>query len=449
MRNHACWSLTLQVLAVRCVSWLLVLSIACELRASQRDENVEAGDILAMAKQNARLPRTLRVTWRIEKGPTEAARRFKSQLVGKLTSAVKADVVPKDQLYKVVSDAAALEQQVKYGKREYADFDYWTDFESFQNRAIRHPDTGGPFGFTEPVSLAFPDRLPNHLEVKESFNDILILSYGPATSRTFRLWQASVNEPRLGVVSIESPWFKEWHPPLIMTSDWGGKKHPIDDLFDMLQNRGGTVLGYVEYAGRSHVLVFTTDGTRSLRAFIDLEQGAVPSRIEQFAWKLTAEELRSRTVSDDDPKLTAQYVATCNIQSKECSQGRYYYPESGEIRMMAMAASAADAISSAQPEMAAHELTTWTYEHLECDREMAENDFRLTFPPDMIYVDKVAKATFMTWDLEGNMQRVADGAIHFGQETNQLRRILGGLALLITISFIGFVFYRRWRRSIA
>ena len=449
MRRLEHWLLPSLRLVLSCTSWIVIGAVAAHASTAPADETLKIADIVAIARQNARLPKTLRVTWRVERGPTEAARHFRARLAGQLTSAIKANAVPKEQLDKVLSDTAELEKNVKFAKREYADFDYWTDFQSFQHRALRHPATGAPFGFTEPTQIPFPDRLPNHLEVTELFSDIAILSYGPATNRTFRLWQASINKPRFGLVGVESPWFKEWHPPLIMPNGWGGKLHPIDDFFALLQSRGGTVLGTVDYSGRPHVSVFSTDGSRTLRAFIDLEQGAIPSRIEEFPWQVNIDELTGSGISDLDPKLIARFITTCEIHSTDCAQGRYYYPASGQFQMMSMAASPSDAISPAQPEVAAHESTTWKYRQVECDREMAPEDFRLAFPPGMVFVDQTAKASFMTGDAEGNMQRIADGAINFGRKTSPLRWIVGSTCIVGVLVCVGYFTRTRWRRRIA
>lgn len=436
-------------IAVACVSLVSGEMTATHFNAATASETIEISDVLAIAKQNSRLPKTLRVTWRIEKGPTEAARRYKAKLAGQLTSAVKAEVVPKEQLDRVIRDTADLEQRVKHDKREYGDFDYWTDFTSFQNRAIRHPATGGPFGFTEPSQIPFPDQLPNFTEVTDSFGDILVLSYGPATIRNFRLWQASLGKRRLGTVRVDTPWFKECHPPLVMANDWGGKVHPIDDFYSMLQSRGGTVLDSVSHLGRPHLLVVSKDGTRTVRAFIDLDQGAIPSRIEEYPWQLKADELSGRGISDLDPKLIAQFVMTCDIQSKDSVQGRYFYPVSGQIRMMSMAASPADALSPAQPEVAVHELTTWKYKNVECDREMLEQDFRLAFPPGMVFIDQAANGTFLTGDTEGAVQRIADGDINFGRQFSPVRWLAGGTCLLALLFGIGYLTRSRWNRRFA
>lgn len=433
-----------------CLSWSLGLSVATTFTAVQAGEDIEISDIVAVARQNARLPQTVRITWSIEKGPTDAAKHYNEQLAQQMTAAIEANAVPTDQVDRIHQRIAGLKRQVEFAKREFAEFDYWTDFESFQHRAIRHVASGAPFGFSEPLQIDFPDQLPNHTDVAKLFADISILSYGPATDRAFRLWQASDREPHLGRVALESPWHMEWHPPLIMaTADWGGTTNPVDDFFSMLESFGGTVLGEVEYLGISHLLVFTTDGKRSMRAFVDFERGAVPSRIEEFLWKLSPEELLCRTISDESSKLTAQFVTTCEINSTKCANGVYYFPESGQTRMIARAASVDDAISAAQPELAVYRLTTWKFKRVECDRTMKEEDFRLAFPPGMIYVDELAKATFTTGDLEGNMQRVADGAINFGKRPIHRGWIYGGVAFVIAGGGIGFALFRKRKRRIA
>lgn len=430
-------------MGIRASIFLVILLGLCSVAICD-EANLEAEDVRALMVQNARAPQTLRVAWRIESRDAQGSIAFYRNLAEKLKAEIESGNASPEDLVRFKSDITRAEAKAQDRRTEFAFYDYWTDFTRFQNRAKR-TESGGPVGFSKPAGGKFPDLIPNFTELPQYFNDTMVLSYGPETDYAFRLWQASLRQPPLGVVSIQSPWFSQMHPPLVMPpTEWGGKLHPVDDFLALLAIRG-EVVAAVEFNGAPHLLVFATDGERSMRAFLSLDQGCVPSRIESYLWVLDPNLYRKTVVSDVDSQLTANFITECSIDSSECSSGVYYYPSKGVLSTIAYSPSPEYAVSPAQNELAVHHETIWEYVLLECDREMVSKDFRLTFSPGMVYIDHARNGTFVTGDAEGAMKQIANGAIQFGQRRDHWIIWVGVIFALLMASATGLFVFRRRR----
>ena len=397
-----------------CIICCILFWLPCTVAHAQ---DLGLPDIYSIVQQNSRAPRTIRVAWRVEKATTKEGRNFHAAVAASVTEAFAKGLIEAGK-----QDSFRAEQETHRAlsiseRREFAFLDYWTDFTSFQMRAVRSPESGAPFGFSPAGDVQFPDYLPNGEELASGFQAIQVLSHGPATDGRFRLWQAGRQPPYSGRVGLTSAWFGLWHIPLVMPpSDWGGKLHPIDEFFALLAEGKGHVIGSVSLGGKPVWLVFVSNGQMSMRAFLDLDAGAIPRRLERFPWDVTEEQGRYFAgLCEERPLLTADIIVRdIEISTFSADDHQYFYPVSGVVCNLSKAASANDALSAAQPEIAVHDTTTWRVELVECNREMDQADFRLTFPPHTVYVDDALRETFVTGDLDGEVARLADSAIRFG-----------------------------------
>lgn len=432
----------------------IVLGLCCAISANSLRAEVVAPaeltgkDLLNMARQNARSSPTLRVRWNIVRESTPQARRFYGATADRLAGMVKSGEIPAADADEAHRAETSNRARAGDTRAEYAVLEYWTDFESFQIQALQ-TESGAPFAFRPPPSQPFPDKLLSGKELRERWPSILVLSHGPATESRFRAWQARPEPPFFAMVALQSPWLDVWHPPLVIPEEtWGGVAHPIDRFYWMLDRGESHVVGAATLEERSLVLVYVERGDTSMRAFIDLDAGAIPRRIEVFAGKVSPELGRDFPGKcEDHPRLTAREIVR-HIQIDQFQapgDQLFHYPTAGVVWELSRTADPGDAISPAQPEVAVHRAATWNVELVECGRAMEPADFRLAFPPNTVFVDQAKKATYVTGDLEDEVTRIVDGAIRSPTRSPWRSRAIQATALL-AIGVVGWGGWRAHRR---
>ena len=375
---------------------------------------LSSADVLRMARQNARTAPTLRIRWSIERGRTSQARRYYAATADRLAGLVKSGEIPASDADEAHRAEISNRARADDARTESAVLEYWTDFESFQMQALQ-TESGAPFAFRPPSLQSFPDKLLSGAELRERWPSILVLSHGPATEARFRAWQARPQPPYFATVALRSPWLDVWHAPLVFPEEtWGGIAHPIDKFFWMLDGGRANVIGEAVIDDRRLLLVYVERDDASMRAFVDLNAGAIPRRIEVFNGKVPTEFGRDFLgPCENHPQLTAgEIVRDIVIDQFEAPGDQvFHYPTAGIVCELSRTANPADAISSAQPEVAVHRTATWKVDLVECGREMDPADFALRFPPGTIFVDEGKQATFLTGDIDGEVTRIVDGVI--------------------------------------
>lgn len=183
----------------------------------------------------------------------------------------------------------------------------------------------------------------------------------------------------------------------------------------------------------------------SARAFLDIDRGALPLRIEFFNGPLDS--FRDfKGICFDHKQLRAAFVVTdIELREYKHKDSSFWYPQAGVIQRLSRAASAAEAVSPAQPDMCVREMTTWRVLDLELDRPMSRENFEFDFPDQTLFVNGPTGELMISGDADGVAKRYVQGSIAGApRQTAQWPYWLVGGVFSICLLFA----WRRWRGKI-
>ena len=411
-------------------------------------------DVLTAWQQNRLAASTLRVEWQLQESETDHLHRYWVSLAESKEEFAKSQSNLTESA-KGGLRRTAVELRASAGRRRLeraTELDFWTDRENFQFRGAPH----GPINDGK-QRVEFPDVEASRSNLPSHFSRVSVLSFGRATKLLFRRWDgAKVGDLSGAAVARGYPSSEIKFPPLGRSDNsWIGEQHAIDAFFadGAMESQ---ILGSVVYTGRTCVVVgrkwpppADNPGIKDptiLVAWIDLERGALPLRIEKYAflpekygWGVREGLLPSEGESLPSPQLIVKHVELHEVTSG------YWYPVRGIEQ--SLGPDQAPTVSRSVQRFLPHSSVEWKVVRVEPDKAMSTENFSLEFPDKTVFVNDPTGDLRVTSDLAGFSERLVKQAVKRSESAGSLRNyyLFGVLGLC---GVIVVVWFRKRRRSI-
>jgi len=413
-------------------------------------------DCDAMFRQNCSEWKTLRVSWRRTSKPTEASWKHSLSELKSTQELLERNDLP-------ANVRAALEARVKRVRSSkvpvIADHtrtiqqDFWSDRNRFQWRYRWSSSSGHEFMGPMFAELSHPDCESLPSDLIGPLSKRLVVS-GGFDDGSFRVWFGGekIGAFWKGGITLTPPAIEvEYFPPLAMPSEaWHGKTHPIDSFFR--QNPvaqcvvGDHLLGDVTtkvVVKCWNVVPPEKSGFNIERAYLDLDRGAIPLRIEYG---------HVTRVSNLEKFGTAPYGAggECAplriVHGIELSQVRpeVHYPVRGFDDRMGPEAK--QRVGKNVGPLVVYETTNWSVSKVEIDRVMSPEMFELKFPPNTAFHDAKTNEVRVTGGVDGFAELAINRAVR--PVKSRSGWLWWGIPSGLCIGLVAFVAYlRRGRKA--
>jgi len=406
-----------------------VLLLAAFFQPEATRSQVTTEEVAAVFLQNAMRAETLRVEWLVSRKATEEARRRHAGAIQEFHRMLKvcADDNERLKLENFLEQAKAGIVQSSAENDLYCQMDYWTDRRNFQARCPHYKQRGGPFCLGDVDLISFPSGEAIGDRLRNDFGNIHITSCGEATDQVFRVWEGKEIFDGVQAAYLQSSERRDvtgFYPPLSLPQkQWLGAPHIIDTFYQMVMQGEASILGRVVIDGTETLLVQSSLNRRTVRGFVDLNQGALPIRVEMFLSD-PPEKFHSLfdshvDVCEKHPKLgPAEICRDIVIKQYEDETGTaFFYPISGLIQGCHLATSPEYALSSLLNFISVHEEKSWEVRDLEINLSMSQENFALAFPEGTLFTNSDTRETYIAGDVSGNAKRFVEGSLAYGPKT--------------------------------
>jgi hypothetical protein len=418
------------------------------LAAMLGPSDMTAQDLHAQFLENALRMRTLRVRWSAQSDLTSVGRAADDARIAALTEFLKGGVTAEvhDRLTRELK--MLRETNRKNRPAVYRVGDYWSDRRHFQVRAPYNQKTGGTAFAGKALKIQFPNEEANAAGLASALRDFEVLSYGPATKNLLRVWQG--DGENLAAVKSPKSRMDAWVPPLALPdANLGWVPHPIDEFVQQyLFQAGARVVGEFVLEGHSTILVECIQDKRSARAFLD-PVSAVPRRIEFFLGSIERWRGLVGRNTDHPRPIAARIVRDVEFTELMTAGIQVTYPVRCVVQRLSEANSPQDAVSKAQPDIAVHEVTTWSVQDVAFNVPMSESNFALEFPPGTTFRNEPTNELLVVGDASGRIERLVRGASRPTTDDSATRGrwiwLSVGVSVVIVACFIVFWRQRRTR----
>lgn len=405
-------------------------------------------EVSAIANQNRAFPMRVRVQWNVSRRDEKTKAQYYLSVADSLDQQAKAPGV---------SDEARTSARLtaEFHRRYYGHFnphteefrhDFWSDRANFQIR--QQPDS------SRKLIAHFPDEQSTADNLATTFASVSVLSYGTATRSLFRTWQGNAADGQgMGSVATRIPENTLLFPPFCYASRaWPGTPLTMDLFWDETATES-TVLGEYTLDQRKCIVVrriwpagkpTATDRSGStMLAWIDLERGGVPLRIERYHASSDQIEVNppglapSRLNRVPFPTIVVRDVAIATIGPG------FFYPESGTEQTLGPPELAT--IQKPASTFAPHATLQWKATKVELNREMSAENFQLTFPSRTVFFNAPTSEMRVTTDSANSAVRLVQNALGRQRPQRFYDRLLTWL--LIPLAGLSLFGIYRWRRT--
>ena len=340
--------------------------------------------------------------------------------------------------------------------------DYWSDRESFQWRILN--DDGKPHDYMtdSPPRIVHPDTESLPDDLPKALNEHLVIT-GRGQGQPFRIWMGSKQAPlysyHRALISFQPPIVAgtvDFFPPLALPeSDWKGTVHRMDQFFAPGHGRAEWIGTMMIDGVETQVVTKAWRPVGSLpkeiwlviRAFVDMNRGGIPLRVEGFAG--TDKDLdvlfaaKALPLTGDAPPLPNWIIR--DVEIKEIAPGMYY-PMRGFEDQLTRAGENIDV--KTKPRSVLHQTTEWRAFRVEANRKMTPAMFEMKFPGNTVLRDATTNETWLTGDANEHAERVVNRAM---PKVGNKWWWNAGLVVGGCVAALGLVWFvsKRWRRRVA
>lgn len=409
--------------------------------------DMTADDLHSQLMENALRVQRLRVQWTAESDLTDDGRGADDAAINQL-NAILGGELPKEHRDNIAESLKRLREGNRKNRPVLSRVgDYWSDRRNFQSRDYNSPKVGGPVFWGTAPRVVFPDVEATADQLSSVLRGFRVTSYGPATKSRVRVWQGSGGD----LATVRGPQSAKddfWLPPFALPdASLGCVPHPIDEFIQQyLAHPAARVVGECELGGDTVMLVECVKEQQSARGFLNPVSG-YPHRIEFFNGTLETLRGLAGPNTAHPGLIAARIVRDIKYAEFDAAGSQVLYPVRCVIQRVEPTNSPKEAVSTAQPGFAIHEVTTWTVQHAAFNLPMSEGNFAMEFPQGTTFQDDATNEVLVVGDAAGQMKRLvreSSPQTKNGSGSSALKWIYGSMCVVAAIG-AGQLFLR-WRR---